>query len=99
MGREYVGHSVGPIQLKVSDIGGRSTLYFDRFCIFDNRLFSIDISGTNDPRKVVHLSKFAEFYGINSCNTLFIDRVALVKQGDNRIGSVRPSVCAGTPIS
>ena len=23
----------------------------------------------------------------------FIDRIALAKQGDNRIGSVRPSVC------
>ena len=26
-------------------------------------------------------------------NDIFIDRVALAKQGDNRIGSVRPSVC------
>ncbi len=28
---------------------------------------------------------------------IIIDRVALAKQGDYRIGSVRPSVCLGVP--
>ncbi len=31
--------------------------------------------------------------------SFIIDRVALAKQGDNRIGSVRPSVCVLLPTS
>ncbi len=74
-GRHYHRHeytSVGPIQLKVGDIGGLQLLKIDRFCIYENRLFSTDISRTTGPRKMVHLSKFAGFYEINSRNNLLL---------------------------
>ncbi len=64
--------SDGPIQLKVGDIGGLQLEKVDRFCIFEDRLFSNDISGTTGPRKIVYLSKIAEFYEINNCNTLLL---------------------------
>ncbi len=47
----------------------------------------------------IRVAKWVRYYccdrsgSLPTSSCIFIDRVALAKQGDNRIGSVRPSVC------
>ncbi len=36
---------------------------------------------------------YCNIHSNNQTQSFFIDRVALAKQGDNALGSVRPSVC------
>ncbi len=54
----------------------------------ENRICELDNGDLRPPVRV------ANYILTPSYKPLFIiDRVALAKQGDNRIGSVRPSVC------